>query len=321
MKSRLLLNLVLLAIVLVLAALVVYEPGVEEPQVIHLTDLDESTIDHIVLENKDAIVFEKREGHWWLTAPFSAPANEIRVRQLLDIANAESEARYPLKPEEQGKFELDKPKAKLTLGTVKLVFGGSDPIDMRRYVWVGETLHLVNDDFSHHLTAPATDYVDKKLLPENAKIQELLLPGIKGSKGQDGHWTIEPSSDADAGIDELITAWQTARAIDVKRLDQPAQGDIARIGFSDHGPVEFVILQREPDLVLARPDWGLKYTVTAESAKSLLTLQKPQPSPSPGATPAEGEEGEDEDAEHEPHPEGEAAGMEEEMETEGEDVE
>ncbi len=321
MKTRLLLNLLLLSVVLALAALVVYEPGVEEPQVVHLTDLDESTIDHIVLENKEVIVFEKREGHWWLTAPFSAPANEIRMRQLLDIANAESEARYPFVPEDQGKYELDKPKAKLTLGKVTLIFGGSDPIDMRRYVWVGDTLHLVNDDFSHHLTAPATDYVDKKLLPDDAHIQGLLLPGIKADKSADGHWTIEPSSEADAGISDLVMAWQTARAIDVKRLDQPAQGDIARIGFSDHGPVEFVILQREPDLVLARPDWGLKYVVATDMAKSLLALQKPQPSPSPGASTGQEEEGEDEDDGSEPTVEGEAAGMEEEMETEGEDVE
>lgn len=320
MKSRLVLNLILLTVVLVLSALAIYEPGVDEPQVVHLTDLDDSTIDRIVLENKEVIAFEKREGHWWLTAPFSAPANDIRMRQLLDIANAESEARYPFRAEDQGKFELDKPKAKLTLGTVKLVFGGSDPIDMRRYVWVGETLHLVNDDFSHHLTAPATDYVDKKLLPENVTIQELLLPGVKATKGQDGKWVIEPSSDADAGINDLVTAWQSARAIEVKRLEQPAQGDIARIGFSDHAPIEFVILQREPELVLARPDWGLNYTVTADSAKALITLQKPQPSPSPDAT-AEENEGEEDEAEHQDHTEGEAAGMEEEMETQGEDVE
>jgi len=243
--------------------------------------------------------FEKRDGRWWLTAPFVAPANEIRLRQLMDIAKSESEAQYPFKREEAAKYELDKPKAELTLGRLHLTFGGNEPIDMRRYVAIGDTLHLVTDDFSHHLSAPATDYVDRKLLPDDIQPTELFLPGLKIAKGQDGKWTVEPPSDAAEGINDLLNAWTQARAIEVRRLEQPAQGDLIRIGYGDRAPIEFVILQREPDLVLARADWALQYQVAAESAKGLLSLRKPQEPPA-DAESAPGGEGEDFlDEEHE----------------------
>lgn len=279
MQKKLWLNLILLAMIAALVALAWLEPGKEEPKTHTLGELDENAVDRITLKGKDTLVFEKRQGRWWLSAPFAAPANEIRIRQLLDIAKSESEAQYPLKSDELAKYELDKPKAELTVGTLHLIFGGYEPIDMRRYVRIGDTLHLVNDDFSHHLSASATDFVEKKLLPDGAQLNELFLPGLKASKGQDGKWVFEPPNNAAEGIGDLLNAWTQARAIDVKRLEQPTQGDIIRIGFSDHAPVEFVILQREPDLILARTDWGLQYQIAGESTKALLSLQVPQPQP------------------------------------------
>ena len=289
MEKRLWLNLGLLAAVAVLAAVAFFEPGKEEPKTVYLLDFDEDSIDRIELKGKDSLLFQKRDGHWWLTAPFQAPANEIRVRQLMEIGKAESEAHYPLTPEDKAKFDLDPPKTSLTLGSLQLLFGGSDPIDMRRYIQVGDTLHLVNDDFSHHLSAQATDWVEKKLLPDEAKPNEIFLPGLKLRLGADSKWSAEPTDDAGEGISELVQTWQSARAIDVKRIQQPLQGDVIRVGFSNHDPVEFIIVQREPDLLLARTDWGLQYQVTAESAKHLLSLQKPD-GKAPGAveTPAAG---------------------------------
>lgn len=292
LKSKLTLNLVLLAVIGILGALAFFEPGKERAASKSVAAVDEATLNTITLKNKDTIVFEKKDGHWRLTAPFQAPANEIRVRQLIDIAKSESDADYPVKPEELAKFELDQPKATLTLGNATLVFGGSDPINMRRYVQVGDTLHLVNDDFFHHLTASATDYVDKKLLPETAKVKEIQIPGLKATLGSDGKWTREPPGDK-PDLGELATLWATARAIDVRRQDAPPQGDKVRIVLAEGNPVEFVVAQREPELVLARPDLGLQYELTGETSRQLLNLPKPaapvgKPIPSPDQDTDEG---------------------------------
>jgi hypothetical protein len=299
MKSRLLLNLVLLAIVAVLATLAFLEPGKKKAETTPLAAVDENALTAITLKNKDTITFEKKDGHWRLAAPFPAPANEIRVRQLLDIAKASPEAQYPVKPEDLAKFELDKPKATLILGNTTLVFGGSDPINLRRYVKIGDTLYLVNDDFFHHLSAAATDYVDKKLLPENAKVREIVLPGLKASLGADGKWTREPPGDK-PDLSELAILWTTARAIDIRRLDQPAKGEPVHIGLAEGGPVDFLIVQRDPDPILARPDLGLQYELTGETARQLLNLPKAQPPAGQPLLPGDaGQPGTDEEAGHE----------------------
>ena len=274
MKPKLLINLILLAVLAVLAGIAFFEPGKEKAQTVYLTDIDTDALSRFELSNGEALVFERQNGLWRLTAPFPAPANDIRVRQLLNIAKAESKARYPLRQDDLTKFGLDKPKAVLTLGQTKLVFGGHEPIDMLRYVQVGDTLHLVADDFAHHLAAKATDYVDKKLLPEDASLKEIKLPGLSAKVGEKGQWTLDPPGDAQA-MAELATAWLSARAIEVKRHEQPTQGEAVHMGLGDGQSVDYVIIQREPDLLLVRPDWKLEYLVPGEAGKRLLGLQKP----------------------------------------------
>jgi hypothetical protein len=271
MKTRLLLNLVLLCVVAALVLVAVFEPGKQEPARKPLTAFDESRIQSFNLEAHETIKFERRNGHWWIAAPLSAPANDIRVRQLLDIMKAEIDAEYPLNADDLGKYELDKPSATLVFGDRKIVFGGSDPIDMRRYVQIGNVLYLVRDDFSHHLNASATDYVDKKLLPDDARITSITIPGIKVMLGPDGKWAAEPSTGDAAVATALSNAWQSARAIDVKRMDKPGKpGDKVSVGLADSGPIEFVILQRDPELVLGRPDLGLQYEMVGAISKQLL---------------------------------------------------
>lgn len=273
MKPKLWLNLALLLVLATLAGVAFFEPGQEVSKPVYLTDLDVDAINRFELTNQESLVFAKRDGHWWLASPFQAPANDIRIRQLLNIAKAESRVHYPLKPEELGKFELDKPKAVLNLGSFTLLFGGSEPIDKLRYVQVGNTLHLVADDFSHHLLAKATDYVDKKLLPEEAKLKELSLPGLSAKLNDKGQWNLEPPGDAPA-MSELANTWQSARAIEVKRQEGQARGDTIHIVLTNGQSLEFVVMQREPDVLLVRPDWKLEYMVAVESGKRLLSLQK-----------------------------------------------
>lgn len=127
MRSRIILNLALLVVVAILGALAFFEPFKKKPESIPIATVDENALTTLTLKNKDTITFEKKDGHWRLVAPFAAPANDTRVRQLIDIAKANSDARYPLKPEDRAKFGLDKPKASLVLGSTTLVFGDLIP--------------------------------------------------------------------------------------------------------------------------------------------------------------------------------------------------
>lgn len=278
MKTRFLLNLVLACVAAALALVVVFEPGKEELESTPLTQIDGAGVNSFTLQTPhEVLAFERKDGHWWLKSPLTAPANDIRIRQLLEVAKTDTDAQYPLKQEELAKYELDPPSATLTIGEVTIRFGGSDPIDMRRYVQVGDTLYLVRDDFSHHLNAGATDYINKKLLAEDAKIASIALPGLKVKLSPEGQWVMEPAAgDASAAATALSNAWQSARAIEVKRIDKPARGDNIRIGLADGGTAEFVILQREPELILGRADWGIQYELVGDIAKQLLNQPVPE---------------------------------------------
>ncbi len=278
MKTRLLLNLVLACVAAALVLVVVFEPGKEKTQSSPLTQIDESGVNAFTLQSpRETLVFERKDGRWWIKSPLTAPANEIRIRQLLEVAKSGIDAQYPLNKEELAKYELDPPSATLLIGEVTIRFGGSDPIDMRRYVQVGDTLFLIRDDFSHHLNAGATDYINKKLLPEEAKIASIALPGLKAKLSPEGQWTMEPAAaDPAAAATALSNAWQSARAIEVKRMEKPARGDHIRIGLADGSAAEFVILQREPELILARANWGIQYEMVGEIAKQLLNQPIPE---------------------------------------------
>lgn len=299
MKSRLALNLGLLALIAILAAVAVLKPGKkEEPQPTLLAGkLDD--LNHVTLQNKETLTFEKRDGLWWLTAPFAAPVNQVRMRQLLEVGQAASSAHYPIKPEELAQFGLDQPQATLALGDSILQFGTTDPINMRRYVRVGDNLHLVDDNFFHHLTASATDYVDKKLIPEGAKIRQIELPGLKAMKGADGHWTAEPAGDGKTDWAELASTWATARAIEVKRLEKDSQGDTIRITLHEGSPIEFIILRKQPALTLARRDLGLQYEMTADTSRDLLNQKQPATKPADSSPERPGEAHDHDDDDHE----------------------
>jgi hypothetical protein len=291
MRSRLFINLGLLTLIAILATVAIMKPGKKEAEPFPLLAVDLQGMKRVTLQNKETLVFEKQDGQWRLTAPFAAPVNQVRIGQLLDVAKATTEASYPLKPEEAGQFGLDAPEAVLTLGDNSLQFGGTDPIKMRRYVRLGNTLHLVEDNFFHHLTATATDYVDKRLIPEGSKIQEIQLPGLKALRNAEGHWTVEPTSESSTDLAELASVWATSRAIDVRRMDAKVVGETIRIGLVEGAPIEFIILKKSPELVLGRRDLGLQYEVTSETSRELLNQPKPK-SQTPPANEPDGSEDE-----------------------------
>ena len=268
-------NFALLILIVALALVAHFRPGKpKEVPPIGLLDMDTSGIDRIELLNPDAIVLERKAGTWFLTAPMEAPANPLRIEQLLDITKTKSEVRYSMKDLKPTPFGLDKPLAILKLNDQLMTFGATDPLSFRRYVEVGETLHLVSDGFSHHLTAQATDYVQKKLVADGVTIKSLTLPGLKIERAVDGSLLVTPPR---SGFDakELLSAWESARAIEVQRGDPTMIGETIRLDLLGGATTEFVVVQKSPELVLLRRDLGLTFLMTPETSKELLGDSSP----------------------------------------------
>jgi hypothetical protein len=281
MTTRGLLNLLLLLGVAALAAVAFYQPGiVPAPPPVKLTTLSPQQISRIHIERagKAPITLQKQDGHWRITEPRQLPADDGHVNSLLRLVQETSFARFPAKPKELYKYKLDKPAATLTLDNNVFAFGDIDPINGRRYVLFAGTVHLITDMYFYQLDADPPAFVNTHPLPDKATITALTLPDLALTQNAQGHWQVQPDKpgiSADA-IQTLVDAWQNTTALWVKQYTPgTAQGSITVQLKAPAQALRFDIMARQPELILARPDLGLQYHFSAESAKALLELPAP----------------------------------------------
>jgi len=177
-----------------------------------------------------------------------------------------------------GELGLDPPQASVSFDNLQIDVGTTDAIENLRYLRVGNIVHLVADRFQHLPNAGFSNFVQRALLPDDAPVTALQLPGLSLTQADGVHWSLQPplaDVSADA-IDALIAAWGRTNALYVRRYDPAAAPDTATdtvlVRQGGTRPIEFRILAREPDLVLARPEWGIQYYIPADTGAELLTL-------------------------------------------------
>jgi len=286
MNRRTALNLALLAAVAGLAALVYWEPGIERPaELPKLTSLAPADVTQIVIRPQRGaeIRLEKAQGAWMMHAPVAAHANEFRIEALLGITRADSHAQFDAGALDLAKFRLDAPATVLRLNDVELAFGGSEPLDNRRYVRAGAAVHLINEDYYYRLQTDYPAFVSNQLLPPQARPVQIRLPEFSVTRAEGG-WQLEPAQQPPApdALNAFVDEWRRAQAVEVDRYEGEAARGALRVSFDGGAaPLEFLLLETEPELVLARADLGLRYHLTAEQAQRLL--QPPSPAAAGGS--------------------------------------
>lgn len=284
LAKRHLLNLALLLGALGLGLIAWLEPGhTPPPQPENLTTVSASQVQKIRIERREGrtVVLERVAGHWRMREPVDAPASEFRIESLLRITEHKSLGRNPVAGLDLARYGLDKPAVRLFLDDAELEFGDSTPLDSRRYLRLGDSVHLIKDVAYYHLIGPWTGFLSLRLLPEEAQLTRLELPGLDLAL-QDGQWQVTPmpeSYSADSGA-RLIDAWRTLQAIEVRpyAAEEPEGVNIEQVRLHLAGsdePLVFQLTARTPDLVLARPDLGVAYHLPASRAADLLDLPQP----------------------------------------------
>jgi len=295
------LNLALAAAVAGLAAVLWLEPGKETPPPKpKLLAIDKAGVRRIVVERpgREALELQRRGDHWWLVRPFEVPAARFRAESILGLAGAESESRFEAAEAELARYGLEPPKAVVRFDDAATVaVGGTDPIDLRRYVRVDgqRTVHLVRDTFYTELAADAAELVSTRLIPPGWEPVEIAVPGLTVRRGGEGRW--EPdAAHRDASADALaafVDAWRTRRALWVERLDKAGRAALARAptvrlrlrragtGREDGDEalleLRYRLVTRESDKGLVREDLGLVWRITPAAAGELLELREPEP--------------------------------------------
>lgn len=295
MTTRGILNLLLLLGVAALGLVVIYQPGIKPPPPpVKLTTLQPDQITSIRIDHvgRPAIIMEKQAGHWRITAPRPLPGDDGRINSLLRLVQETSQARLPAKPADLRKYKLDHPNIRLTFDKTVFAFGDTDALNGRRYVQVGDTVHLITDMYYYQLDGDLASFVSTHLLPDKATITALTLPAVTLQRDAQGHWQMQPEKpgvSADA-IQTLIDAWRQGNALWVKPYKSGvSQGSVTVTLANPAETLHFDIMATQPELILARPDIGMQYHLSPDNAKTLLDLAitaTPTPTVSPAPSPA-----------------------------------
>lgn len=271
------LNIGLLVVAAGLGVAVFFSQKKEDPGP-PLTALTADALTKITLTHPDApaVTLEKQGGAWRLTAPVKAPADEFEVAALTSLATAASKDKVDgAAPKD---LELDPPRYTIALNDIVVAFGGVEPLQYRRYVKVGETVHLIEDPPSAALDKDYADLVAKPLFPAAAEIERIVLPKLTLARGADGQWTVtprDPKATAD-GMQKLADGWKAARSMwNELARDEPVNGDRVTVSLKDGAQLEFVVAATDPQLKLHRPDLGVTFVLSKALADDLLKLPEP----------------------------------------------
>jgi hypothetical protein len=278
MKKNTLINLALLLVVVALALVATYEPGIDKPaEKPLLVKLERDKVNHIQIQRDGQKTVELKrnaKGKWQLLQPTRIAASDFRIDSLLRITDTKSLGTFAADKEKLADYQLDRPKVTLTLNdTTKILFGTSTPLDHRRYVLFNNKVHLISDALYYHLIGDWPTFVRKKPLPDGASIESLKTPEL-ALLWQDKRWHLDPKPEKYSAdqVTRLLDNWKLASAIQVKVYDG-RQGDPVTLQLKgDDQPLTLLVTARKPDLVLARPDLGIEYHFPEESAGQMLTL-------------------------------------------------
>jgi hypothetical protein len=285
MKSRYLLNVFLIALVLGLYWFLNHDSSTQEnQQTLSTISYDEVTQISISRHGLDTISIQKHETHWQLVQPINAPANNTRIKLLLSILNAISRAQLSYADDSTlVQLGFDNTSTILKLNNDRFQFGNVESISNRRYVLHNDIIHLIDDSVAPLLNANAASFIDNKLIPLNQQVSKLIIPKYNADstistdnitiEQIDGRW-VSGNLSADQ-LTILIDAWQHAYALQVLPLSTAklplSEPHKIIVWFQDQTePVELQLQKDNRTLYLNSPLQQLSYQFPLSIMQQLL---------------------------------------------------
>jgi hypothetical protein len=283
-SQRWALNLFLVAILAGLVALAWFKPGREKPVAqLKLTAIAADSIRTITLRrDRDDDVELRRDGkRWQLVKPRAARANPYRVNALLALLATESQGPVAAAPERLAEYGLDRPRAVARFDDAEIRLGKEHAFDPRVYVALASAVHLVPIQVADALTAPASDFLDTRLLNEETDLTEIRLRDFRVMRAENGAWQRVPALKGIAPdqANRFVEEWRHAQALSVRPYGGDRALDTVTIRYREGAGTQargaliaLSILRRTPELVILRPDENLEYSFPRETADRLLRL-------------------------------------------------
>lgn len=284
MKSRWIVNLVLLVLVIALGLFVYLRPNQEvtETKQYELSTIKLSEINRISIEypTKAAVKYEKRDGIWIMTAPYQQRADQQSTQRILTILGANSADKFGA--DDLGRFGLDNPKLKLKLNDYEILFGTHNPVTEAQYVLFNNAVYLIETSYEEAATVQEIEMLDKRLLIASQKIAGFDLSHLEQWEQaalnvdiQQGHWTISTAGakpKQEEMVDWFQSYWSNPVAISVEKYTANPKETYPYfiIKLQDGTKIHVDKIQESPELLLGRPDEGIIYHFAPDYGFSML---------------------------------------------------
>lgn len=271
MKSRLLVNALLLLLIAVIGFFAISTGNKSKETITVLSNIEISSITKINIRHNERVVnIEKTPTQWQLTAPLKIPANDFRINTILKLLNTESHAKYVANTLDLNKFGLVNPATSITFNDHTIGFGIANPINNYRYAKINNEVHMIDDHYYPLISSQIGTLVARTLLPPDTRLSKLVLPEQTLALDFDIKWFSTKAISADA-ITETLDHWKHTEAFGVHDYNERAPLETIEVYvWGNDEPIIFHITDVDPWLIIARPDIKLEYHFNLEHYDLLL---------------------------------------------------
>jgi len=272
LSKKILLNLLLLAIFVALA-LFITSTEQTDTKLPLLSSTDTGSVNTIrIRHNASTIIIERAINDtgagWHIRQPVDVAANQMRVNTLLRLLMAPVHSSYPVANIDANSIGLDDSRDSISFDHRTFTFGQVNPATGLRYISDGETVYTIEDVYFPLISSHFSTLVSFRLLPEDIRIDRLILLDQTISQDDSGRW----QSNIDITADEvatIIASWRSAQAFGVRQyIEKESQGELF-VTAKDGTQFGFVITDTDPWLILARPELELEYHLEKDGLKKL----------------------------------------------------
>ena len=276
MKSKLILNLVLLLALLGLVLFAYLRPEEKAEPKMPVTQLKREDIDRIRVQRENFdFRLEKRNGEWFIAAPYQTLAQPIQVDRLLDITIATASDKFPA--ENLAPYGIDETSVRITLNDELFAFGNINEITNEQYFAGDEHVYLIRTFYAYSLPMEPTELISTKLLSSQEIPVKYDFGKWQAVQKENGAWSIEgtppgnnevsPSTD---DINVWVNEWKLATALSVQPYEGEQRGEPITVQFSNGESATFRVIARDPEVRLVRTDARMQYVFGNDAGSRLL---------------------------------------------------
>jgi hypothetical protein len=276
MKSRLLLNLLLIGVLTFLGAYLFLNQEPETVKSERLIGLNKNEIDRIAIvkNNSFEMDFTKNGLTWVITKPFRARANSEVIKLVLDLAEAPIINEINKSSEN---FGFNPPQYTVILDQETIKFGSINEVTNEQYLQVNNRTFLTKTHHGYNLPYDPIKVVDRKLLGAEEIPVKFETKTWRVERDTNGIWSMTSETEnlpmiTSAKIKIWALGWPYTTATETTILKQSTdfKNDSLKVSFENGHQISVSIEKTEKGYLLRRSDEDIVYKVGSDAGLRLI---------------------------------------------------